>query len=812
VSALASVESAVGVLITETWSDEARRGAYLARIRRLRPGGTSTLLDHGVRVERKHDGKIHVSSPHSLTEHQPDEHAAVDAVFRHQEKATRRRKMVWAQPVLQAEIEGAVAQVLEARDSSASDSHRNVKCPKCNTVQSATHKTCSNCGHDLADARKAKFAKAEEAAYRSVKARNLRKGHRIHNAGGVSDVTRIPGALNGERVRATLDSGDTMTYAPEERVSVTSDPVTEAVELAVEESLRDAAASRLRWIKWEKSHGAYSLKGSASRGIEPRHLQELPRGQKLRLPSGNEIHRNDSGSFDVHMHTDGLTAKGKTAAQAAKQAQAVESDFKAGQPEVIEKSEKAGMTKIKLGGAEHIVGQHGRLLHTPKDPSAPGIVHHERTGNYHVASMLPKDAMVRGSKVHFPGEPKYKSETQVKAQNDPVRKAWKEGKTPGGAALPAGVHHVDDLPTGAKAKPVDDHGKTSEHNPVYTKQPDGSMRAPSGAQVADPSGSLWKHQGGPKPKKKVREADMSAIEDAVADVLEAKTKGKPLSDAVKRPGQLHRDLGVPEGEKIPMAKIRDAAKNHKDEKVRKRARLALTFKKINEAEEVSAEELDEVLEAKDSMRKASTPEPFSSSKTSNWVARVGGLPAYIQHIAHDLMEKRGKTESNAIQMAIGIVKRWAKGLGNVDSNTRAAAAKAWSEWLAKRAAAHGLSKVTAAAEEFMWDENDPAVIAEAERLEREPELIAQILEAAERITAEAASSPDVNTDGDRSDGIKVKCPECNHRTVPKSGKCANCGHDVSKLAAMAKRMHGKSKTTEAEERNPVHDAIRHALA
>lgn len=34
-------------------------------------------------------------------------------------------------------------------------------------------------------------------------------------------------------------------------------------------------------------------------------------------------------------------------------------------------------------------------------------------------------------------------------------------------------------------------------------------------------------------------------------------------------------------------------------------------------------------EAADSLAKASTPEPFSRSRTSNWVARGGGLPPYI---------------------------------------------------------------------------------------------------------------------------------------------------------------------------------------
>ena len=89
-------------------------------------------------------------------------------------------------------------------------------------------------------------------------------------------------------------------------------------------------------------------------------------------------------------------------------------------------------------------------------------------------------------------------------------------------------------------------------------------------------------------------------------------------------------------------------------------------------------------EAKDSLVKASTPKPFSTSKTSNWVARGGGLPSYIQHVAHALV-KRGKSESAAIGMAIGIVRRWARGGGKVDSNTRAAAAKAIAEWEALKA-------------------------------------------------------------------------------------------------------------------------------
>lgn len=54
---------------------------------------------------------------------------------------------------------------------------------------------------------------------------------------------------------------------------------------------------------------------------------------------------------------------------------------------------------------------------------------------------------------------------------------------------------------------------------------------------------------------------------------------KWISGAIKRPGQLHRDLGVPQGEKIPESKLRAAAK--RGGKVGQRARLAETLKKMH---------------------------------------------------------------------------------------------------------------------------------------------------------------------------------------------------------------------------------------
>jgi hypothetical protein len=49
-----------------------------------------------------------------------------------------------------------------------------------------------------------------------------------------------------------------------------------------------------------------------------------------------------------------------------------------------------------------------------------------------------------------------------------------------------------------------------------------------------------------------------------------------IQKAIKKPGALHKDLGVPAGKKIPSAKLAAAAK--KPGKVGKRARLAETLK------------------------------------------------------------------------------------------------------------------------------------------------------------------------------------------------------------------------------------------
>ena len=52
-----------------------------------------------------------------------------------------------------------------------------------------------------------------------------------------------------------------------------------------------------------------------------------------------------------------------------------------------------------------------------------------------------------------------------------------------------------------------------------------------------------------------------------------------IQDAVKKPGALHEELGVPKGKKIPAGKLEAAAK--KPGKEGKRARLAETLRGMN---------------------------------------------------------------------------------------------------------------------------------------------------------------------------------------------------------------------------------------
>lgn len=55
---------------------------------------------------------------------------------------------------------------------------------------------------------------------------------------------------------------------------------------------------------------------------------------------------------------------------------------------------------------------------------------------------------------------------------------------------------------------------------------------------------------------------------------------KWIQGAIKRPGQLHRDLGIPKDEKIPQKALQRAIAGDYGEATAKRARLARTLGKM----------------------------------------------------------------------------------------------------------------------------------------------------------------------------------------------------------------------------------------
>lgn len=57
------------------------------------------------------------------------------------------------------------------------------------------------------------------------------------------------------------------------------------------------------------------------------------------------------------------------------------------------------------------------------------------------------------------------------------------------------------------------------------------------------------------------------------------SKDKWIQGAIKHPGALHKELGVPEGKKIPEKKLKTAEKE--GGKIGKRAHLAETLKKFH---------------------------------------------------------------------------------------------------------------------------------------------------------------------------------------------------------------------------------------
>ena len=106
-----------------------------------------------------------------------------------------------------------------------------------------------------------------------------------------------------------------------------------------------------------------------------------------------------------------------------------------------------------------------------------------------------------------------------------------------------------------------------------------ATKSPRGSRV-NMGGKQRKSKPAPPPE------DMSAMGGMPPVMAMQNTSATPgfkdggtanfIAGAIKRPGQLHRDLGVPQGEKIPASKLTAAAK--RPGKVGARARFAEMLK------------------------------------------------------------------------------------------------------------------------------------------------------------------------------------------------------------------------------------------
>lgn len=71
--------------------------------------------------------------------------------------------------------------------------------------------------------------------------------------------------------------------------------------------------------------------------------------------------------------------------------------------------------------------------------------------------------------------------------------------------------------------------------------------------------------------------DASRIFGRESRAMTEGTKKRWIKGAIGSPGALHRHLGIPEGDKIPEARLREAARS-KNPTIRKEANLAMTLK------------------------------------------------------------------------------------------------------------------------------------------------------------------------------------------------------------------------------------------
>jgi len=110
----------------------------------------------------------------------------------------------------------------------------------------------------------------------------------------------------------------------------------------------------------------------------------------------------------------------------------------------------------------------------------------------------------------------------------------------------------------------------------------------------------------------------------LVDLRALKEDERWIQNAIKKPGALHKQLGVPADEKIPAEKLDAAAET--DGKLGKRARLAQTLRKLKEEYELSEEQITRI----DAMIEALDPVGQEDADVNN-DGNVDSSDQYLQH-------------------------------------------------------------------------------------------------------------------------------------------------------------------------------------
>lgn len=194
----------------------------------------------------------------------------------------------------------------------------------------------------------------------------------------------------------------------------------------------------------------------------------------------------------------------------------------------------------------------------------------------------------------------------------------------------------------------------------------------------------------------------------------------------------------------------------------------------------------------------------------NWIDRTGtgDLPKFIGDIAGDLITEKGKSTGEAIQLAVGIVRNWCHGQGNVTAQTRAKACAAAAEWEAKKAQSH-VSKEQAGvlAKIGRWLTGGDCPDCEQDPVAKRKFSADKRRELASKGHAMSDGSFPIENCGDVSNAVKLAKTDAQRRHTAKRAKALGCTDALpDSWGALAKQAGTVGDVDEAQVKTLIEEA------